>query len=170
MGDNQEFRPERFSRRGEFTAWGLAIISAAIWALLAWREFPVPGVLKFVAGFTLLAGLAISLTNWMDRVTVLRLEPGGVYFSNGLRRVRLRWDEIREIKVFPSNFGDQVRVVGERTFFSFRTYAEARMGTDVRGRMGFAEGEKILAHIRREAGLTKSGEGRGIYSYTRETP
>lgn len=167
MDDIQEYHPECFSRRGEVTAWGLALLAGIAWGFLAWRELPAPGVLKFVAAFTLLAGLAISLTNWMDRVTVLRLEPGGIFYANGLRRVRFSWDEIQEVRVFPSHLGDQVRVTGERTFFTFRTYAEARMGTEVRGKMGFAEGEKILADIRREAGLTRAEHEDAISIFTR---
>src|SRR5512133_1855299 len=116
-----EFRPERFSRRGEITAWGLALLAFLAWGWTMTRGFETPAVLKFVALFCVLAGLAISLSNWSDRRTRLRLEPDGVAFENGLRRVRLAWDEIREMRVFPSNLGDQVRVIGEQTFFMFRT-------------------------------------------------
>ncbi len=163
-----EFQPERFSRRGEATAWGLAVIALAAWAWTAWRGLETPSVLPFVAGFCVLAGLAISLTNWVDRHTRLRIDETGVRFENGLRRVQMGWEEIQEMRVFPSNLGDQVRVMGGNTFFTFRTLGEARMGEQVRGRMGFAEGEHIANHIRQKARLTRVQETRAGYRYSKE--
>lgn len=163
-----EFQPERFSRRGEVTAWGLAALALALWGWTAWRGLPTPVVLVFVAGFCVLAGLAISLTNWVDRRTSLHLDEEGVSFGNGLRHVRLAWEEIREMRVYPSNMGDQVRVIGGNTFFSFRTLGEARLGNQLRGRMGFAEGERIASFIRQKAHLAKVQETGAGYRYSRE--
>ncbi len=163
-----EFQPECFSRRGEVTAWGLALLACLAWGWVSARGFATPTTLKFIAGFCLLAGLAISLTNWMDRRTHLRLDQTGVAFENGLRRVRLAWDDVREMRVFPSNLGDQVRVMGERTFFMFRTLGEAGMGSRPSVRMGFAQGERIAALIRQKAGLTHVRQTGSAYYYLRE--
>ncbi|MFM8321387.1 MAG: hypothetical protein ACKOC5_10765 [Chloroflexota bacterium] len=163
-----EFRPESFSRRGEATAWGMAILAILTWVFLAARGQPVPLAIRFVAGFTLLAGAAISLTNWSDRRTVLRLSESGIAYANGLRSVQLPWEQILQVRVYPSNLGDQVRVVGKQTFFTFRTYGEARLGEQVRGRMGFAAGEQILNQVRRSAGLNHIERSGPAYIYTRD--
>ena len=163
-----EIRAESFSRRGEITAWILAILTLVSCFALRARGFPVPGFFILLTLFLVVAALAISLSNWSDRHTLLRLESGGVRFENGLRRVYLAWDEIQMVQVFPSNLGDRVRVSGAQTFFSFRLLGEVSLRGQVRGRMGFADGERILRHILQATGLKrfeKPGEG---YYYARE--
>jgi hypothetical protein len=168
MDTPAEFRPERFSRRGEATAWGLAILTLVGWIAAAARGQTVPAPYSALTIFLLVAGLAVSLSNWSDRQTVLRLEANGVRFENGLRRVHFTWSEIQKVQVFPSNMGDKVRVSSERTFFAFRLLGEVSLHGQVRGRMGFADGERILRHILQAAGLKRveqPGEG---YYYARE--
>jgi hypothetical protein len=61
-----------------------------------------------------------------------------------------------------------VRISGAQTFFSFRLLGEVSLRGQVRGRMGFADGERILRHILQTTGLKrfeKPGEG---YYYARE--
>ena len=163
-----EIRSESFSRRGEITAWVLAILTLVSWFALRVRGYPVPGFFIILTLFLVVAALAISLSNWSDRHTLLRLEAGGVRFENGLRRVYLAWDEIQMVQVFPSNLGDRVRVSGTQTFFSFRLLGEVSLRGQVRGRIGFADGEHILRHILQATGLKRfenNGEG---YYYARE--
>jgi hypothetical protein len=168
-----EFTPELLSRRGEFIAWTLSIILLATWALLrllgqnVFFGLPVLGILM------LLAACGISLGNWMDHKTKLSLDADGVHFENGLRKSNLRWDEIYEVYVSPSGWGDKVRVIGEKAHFSFRTLGEVKLQDEVKGRMGFAEGTYILNQIieksRLERADTKDSEqsASGIY-YTRK--
>ena len=163
-----EIRSESFSRRGEITAWVLASLTLVSWFALRVRGFPVSPFFIGLTLFLLVAALAISLSNWSDRHTLLRLEAGGVRFENGLRRVYLAWDEIQKVQIFPSNLGDRVRVSGSQSFFSFRLLGEVSLRGQVRGRMGFADGERILRHILQATGLKrfeKPGEG---YYYARE--
>jgi len=163
-----EIRPETFSRRGEITAWVLAILALVSWFALQVRGYPVPVFFIILTLFLLVASLAISLSNWSDRHTLLRLEADGIHFENGLRRVYLAWNEIQKVQIFPSNLGDRVRISGTQTFFSFRLLGEVSLRGQVRGRMGFADGERILRHILQTTGLKrfeKPGEG---YYYARE--
>jgi len=163
-----EIRPENFSRRGEITAWVLAILTLASWFALRARNYPVPVFFIILTLFLILAALAISLSNWSDRHTLLRLEADGMRFENGLRRVYLTWNEIHKVQIFPSRLGDRVRVSGAKTFFSFRLLGEVSFRGQVRGRMGFADGERILRYILGATGLKrfdKPGEG---YYYARE--
>jgi hypothetical protein len=168
MDTPAEFRTERFSRRGEITAWGLGILSLLGWISLLTRGLPVPFLYALLTIFLLVSGLAVSVSNWSDRHTLIRLEAGGVHFENGLRRVHLAWEEIQKVMIFPSNLGKQVRVSSERTFFTFRLFSEVALRGQVRGRVGFADGELILNHILEKAKLNKIEQpGKGYY-YARE--
>jgi len=148
-----EYRPELLSRRGEYVAWGTALLAIAAWLILYVTNTPVFGGLRLLAVLLVLSGMAISLGNWMDRRTLLRLEPDGVWFENGLRQVRLHWNKIRQVQVIPSNWGKKVHVIGEKTHFDFRTLGEVTYQGEVKGRLGFAQGEEILRHILENARL-----------------
>jgi hypothetical protein len=168
-GLNQsEYHPELISRRGELIAWTTAFMALAAWGILLLVGAPVHPALKFLATFLLLSALAISLGNWMDRHTLLRIEADGIRFENGLRRAHLQWDEIQQVQVFPSNWGKKVRILGGQVHFDFRTLGEVTIQGDVKGRMGFADGEAILKKILQEAGLKKvERPGSGEY-YARQ--
>jgi len=142
-----EYRPELLSRRGEYIAWGTALAVIVAWVILYLTRTPVFSGLRFLAILLALSGVAISLGNWMDRRTILRIEPDGVWFDNGLRQVSLYWSEIRQVQVYPSAWGKKVRVTGEKTHFDFRTLGEVILKGEVKGRMGFEKGEEILRHI-----------------------
>ena len=151
----QEFRPEPLSRKGEVTAWVLALLVGSAWLVLFLTRNPVFAGLPILEGFLLLAGLGISLSNWMDRHTILRLLPSGVIFDNGLRHAELNWNQIRQVQVFPSNWGKKVRVIGENSHFDFRTLGEVKVHGNVKGRMGFAHGQMILKRIIEAADLKR---------------
>ncbi len=102
---------------------------------------PILGILL------LLAGLSISLGNWMDRHTIIRIENGGITFSNGLRYVHFGWDQIKRVDVFPSNWGKKVQVLGNEAHFEFRTLGEVQAYGKTIGNVGFENGELILKHI-----------------------
>ena len=142
-----EYRPELLSRRGEYVAWGIALIAISAWLILHLTNTLVFGSLTFLAVLLALSGVAISLGNWMDRRTVLRLDPEGVWFDNGLRQVLMHWSEIRQVQVSPSAWGKKVHVIGEKSHFGFRMLGEVMLQGEVKGRMGFEKGEEILGHI-----------------------
>ncbi len=143
----KEYRPELLSRRGELIAWGSTLILGIGGLVLRLGGQPVPGVVFFLGVFLLLAALSISLGNWMDRHTLIRLDGKGIEFSNGLRHVYLPWQEIRQVYVLPSRWGDKVQVFGARAYFHFRTLGEVKVQGEVKGRMGFEKGEEILGAI-----------------------
>jgi len=163
-----EFRPERFSRRGEITAWGLAILSLLGWIGFSMRGIPIPLFFSALTIFIVIAALATSLSNWSDSHTLLRLEDTGVDFENGLRRVYLTWGEIQKVQIFASHMGDQVRVSGAQTFFIFRLLGEVSLRGQVRGRVGFGEGERILNYILQETNLKRVELPDNQYYYVRE--
>ncbi len=111
----------------------------------------LPGVIVF---FFLFSAASISLSNWMDRHSILRLDIEGIAFKNGLRNVYMRWGQIQSIHVRPVQWGaKKVQVVGEHTHFAFRTLGEVEYKGEIAGRTGFTQGDKILRVILRASGL-----------------
>lgn len=167
------YRPELIPRRGEMIAWASAGLVCLGWLVLLLTGKPVPGSLGFLAVFLILAGASISLGNWMDRQTVLTLDSEGVSFKNGLRNVRLTWEEINRVEIYPSNWGARARVIGKHAHFAFRKLGVVNVGGEEKGRIGFGEGEEIVSRIVRSAGLrevTGSQSGpRGARYYARES-
>ena len=164
LEDQSVFHPELLSRRGELIAWGTSTFVFLGWLILSLNGRQVPFAVPFLGIILVLAALAISLGNWMDRKTELRLDAGGVIYKNGLRYAALKWDEIFEIKVFPSKWGKKVHVLGATVHFNFRTLGEVKVQDEVKGRMGFAEGDKILSVMLEQTNLKEiAGPGPGRY-------
>jgi hypothetical protein len=160
------YKPELQPRRSEFVAWGLALSS-----LLGLLFLNLGGIIFFWAivfvGFLFFAGLSISLGNWMDRRTQIKIDDTGVAFQNGLRNVELTWLSVSEVTTSPSRWGEKVQVVGQKQHFEFNTLGEVTFQQQVQGRVGFQQGKEIRDEIIQKSGLTsvvKKGES---YSYSR---
>lgn len=164
----KEYRPELLSRRGEYTAWAATLVSAAGLAVFAITGREPPRTAVILCIFLLFVSLGISLSNWMDRRTVLKLGEQGVAFYNGLRSAEISWERIRRVEVFPSSWGRKVRVIGDEAHFDFRTLGEVRLRKGETGRLGFAKGEEILKRILHEADLKQVETTGGSYYYARE--
>lgn len=154
----REYRPDRLSRRGEITAWILAAVVGAAWLALSLRGSQISTAIPLLEAFLLLAALSISLGNWMDRRTLLRVDDSGVAFTNGLRNVSLTWPEVYQVRVQPGGWGKRVQVLGQsgqgkQTYFGFRTSGVVRVQGEEKGRMGFEAGDEILRTIIERSGL-----------------
>lgn len=112
--------------------------------------------------------MSISLGNWMDRRTVIHIDQKGIRFKNGVRNVELAWREVKEVRVLPTRWGKKVQVFGERAFFEFRTLGEVMIGGELKGRMGFIEGEEIMQEIINNSKLHVIKESGENYYYARE--
>ena len=165
-GNSREFRPELLSRRGEWTAWVLALAaSAGMWFLK--QDGYIPAWAWIFWAFLIFSSVSISLGNWLDRTTFIRIEEDGVRYKNGLRRVWLRWSEVQKVAVLPARWGKSVQVVGEKSHFWFKTSGEVRFQGEVRGRTGFPEGQAILDFILKKTGLVLVEESNNAYYYAR---
>lgn len=168
-----EYRPVLLPRRGELIAWTLALLVGAAWLFLEFTGRATFLAMPILMIFLLFSAASISLGNWMDRRSVLRLDDTGLSFQNGIRDVHLRWDEIQEVRAWPAQWGKKVEVIGEktngsRTHFGFRTLGEVRVKGELKGRMGFEKGDEMLREIIQQSGLEVAkhpGEG---YYYTRK--
>ena len=166
MHENKTYQPELLSRQGEITAWALAAATALGLVFLSERA-GLPGWAWFFFGLLLFSALSISLGNWMDRKTVIRLDQAGVVFENGLRHVHLAWDAVREVRTSPARWGTSVQVIGSQAHFAFTTLGEMRFQGQVRGRTGFVAGKEIMDEIIRSAGLTRTSNDGQFLIYTR---
>jgi hypothetical protein len=162
------YHPELLSRRGEYVAGGLALLTFTAWFALHLMGVPANAGLRFLVLLLVSSAIAISLGNWIDRRTLLRIEPDGIGFDNGLRRVFLPWNEIHQVQVFPSTWGKKVNVIGDRGHFNFRTLGEVTLQGKIKGRLGFEKGDEILAHILDNTRLKRSTGPENIDYYARE--
>jgi len=163
-----EHRSELTTRRGELFAWLSALLALAGWLILDLTGRRVlPGV-PFLTVFLWLAALTISLGNWMDRRSRIRIQPGGIVFDNGLRHAELGWGEISQVQVFDSQWGRKVRVLGQKAHFDFRTLGEVKVQGEVKGRLGFADGEAILGLILEQGKLIEVEHTGNGYYYARQ--
>lgn len=163
-----EFHPEKLSRRGELVAWISTLITVVGWVILSTLNYPVFIGLKVLCILLGFAALSISLGNWMDRRTILKLTQDGVHFENGLRKATLNWNEIESVEVVPSTWGKKVSVFGQKSHFDFRTLGEVKVQEEVKGLLGFEKGDEILKHILNMAQLKqKSSPKEGYYYYSK---
>ena len=88
-------------------------------------------------------------------------------FRNGLRNVQLSWDDIQQVEVLGSSWGRKVRVYGNSGHFDFRTLGEFKMSGEVKGRLGFVDGERILQQILARAGLQEVEHTNNSYYYAK---
>lgn len=162
----REFRPELMSRKGEWLAWlaGLGLILGLFLGSDSWG--PLPAVYWIFAGFIVFSAMSISLGNWMDRRSVIRMDAEGITFENGLRSVRLTWPEVQNVAVVPTRFGRRVQVQSAQSHFTFKTLGESALGGQLL-RTGFASGQEILDAVLRECNLQVKAEKDGMVYYAR---
>jgi len=168
-----EFRPKLIPRRGELIAWLSSLIVGLGWVILAIFGQSVSWLIPIVFILLSLIAASISLGNWVDRKTCLSLEPTGIEYHNGLRSVRLNWTEIKEVRVFPAQWGRKVQVIGEKAYFGFSTLGEVRIDNRLIGQTGFVDGEMILERIIENAHLnqiqpSQAGLPENSYYYSRK--
>ncbi|MGW8143595.1 MAG: hypothetical protein ACWGN2_04325 [Anaerolineales bacterium] len=173
ISEEQVFRPELASRRGELIAWSSAVLVNGTWIVLLLLGQSLSFWLLILGIPLLLISFGISLANWMDRHTLLKLNPQGITYSNGLRNVKLGWLEIQEVRVLPAQWGRKVQVFGEQAYFGFQTLGEVEANGKLLGRTGFIEGEQVLEKILEEAALRETkqvniGNHQEGYYYSRE--
>ena len=75
MSENKTYKPELLSRQAEITAWALSVAAALGLYLLSLRAIP-PFWAWFLFAILVFSAASMSLGNWMDRKTFIRLEDG----------------------------------------------------------------------------------------------
>lgn len=103
----------------------------------------------------------------MDRKTFIFLNNNGLKFQDGLRNIELDWDEIGKVEIFPSQWGKKVAVCGKSRRFNFRTLGVVELRGEIKGRIGFVEGDSILKTILERSQLSSVHKLANSYYYTR---
>jgi hypothetical protein len=171
----REFHPELISRRGERNAWGLAVFTLTAWLALGDQMHALRVWILLLGLVLLISAVAISFSNWIDRKTVLKLQPKAICFRNGLRQVILPWNEIEKLRVTTDRFGRRVFLTGMETYasspleqrFNFRLLSQVKWQGQVREKLGFAQGEEILREILDASGLHVEREDESGRYYAR---
>jgi len=166
---NKALRPASLSRQGEFVAWTMTLLVIITWIFLSIRGYNIHLLIIVLGVFIFLSALALSLGNWVDRRTVIRITDEGIHFENGLRCVNFHWEQINQVEVYPSRMGKKVHVRSNRTHFDFRTSAEIKSRGNVKGYLGFREGDGILAHILEKAHFEFREQSGSGYCYKRKS-
>lgn len=164
----REYTPELLSRRGEVTAWSLACAALLAWIILWIGDYYIFPILPVIAIVLVLAAGSISLGNWMDRHTFIRISDSQIEYSNGIRHTILAWENIQRIEVNTHQWGNKIHVIGPDSHFSFRNLGEVSVGGEVKGRMGFAQGDFILDRILEKTGMGEITYNQEYYYYTRK--
>jgi len=163
----KEYRPLLIPRRGEIIAWLLTLLVGAVSLVFILTGQRTPVFLWILGLLLLSSALLISLSNWVDRHTIIRIHPDGVEFQNGLRKVSLAWEQIQEIRIQNSEWGKRVQVYGDQAHFVFRTLGEVRLRGKLQGKMGFENGEDILRQLVANSGLRIADQSGDDYYYAR---
>ena len=154
METDQIFQPTTIPRQGERNAWILTGFALIVELLLFWRFSSLPGWATLLTFFLLFSAVLISLSNWVDRKTILILKPSAVEFRNGLRNVTMQWDQVEMVSVVADRWGQRVHIAGTKGNFNFRMLSEVEIQGKVGGKMGFPKGEMILKEIIQASGLS----------------
>lgn len=163
----KEYRPLLIPRRGEIIAWLLTLLVGAVSLVFILTGQRAPVFLWILALLLLLSAVLISLSNWVDRHTIIRIHTDSVDFRNGLRKVSLTWDQIQEIRIQSSEWGKRVQVYGDQAHFVFRTLGEVRLRGKLQGKMGFERGEDILRQLVENSQLRIADQSGDDYYYAR---
>jgi len=148
--------------------WILAAAANVAWLILSLGGYYVFPVLPVLAVLLVLAAMGISLGNWMDRHSLIRIDSNGIRYENGLRRTHFEWNEIKRVEVYGHKWGDKVRVLGEKSRFDFRTLGEVKVRGESKGKMGFVGGDFILQTILSETSMKEIEHDEDGYYYARE--
>lgn len=143
----REYRPTLISRRGELIAWISFLLVGVTWVILIIVGQRYCLAVPVLAIILLLASLSISLGNWMDRHTVLCISEESVSYRNGIRNLEISWKKIQEVQVLPAQWGKKVHVLADQAHFHYQMLGEVKVHGEVKGRVGFAEGDLILDEI-----------------------
>lgn len=164
----QTYKPIQNSRRPELLAW---FFSFCIIFILIFSPqtglFRIGGVI--LATFFLLSAVTISLGNWQNRNSVLKLSKDKIWYFNGVKELSFTWDEIQRVEVFRGRFNDKINLVSESGSISFDIIGLEQFNQDKTPYYGFREGAEILNFILKQTNLNEQKQdGSGYYYYQKD--
>ena len=101
----------------------------------------------------LLAALASSFSNWLERNTKITVSESGLVYQTPLRRLDMMWGEIDSLRLTRRGAGWYVMVVGDQGVFTFQTPTSIKGSFGREAKTGIESGEQLAAMIARQADL-----------------
>jgi len=164
------YRPFAPNRRGERVAWACTGFLGVTVGVILWRGASVSIFALVLLLFFLLASLLISYGNWMDTSLEIFTTAQHVLYRSPLRKAKLAWDVIAEMRVVKVGKGWRVAVIGHEGYFTFRTGCELGDRSGQSMRIGIDGGKRLAAHIYNEAQLSTPVRDGEMWVCRREQP
>ncbi len=149
------YRLITLNRSGERVAWLLVLTLGILDAVLLSRLGSISLTAIIVTILFLLAALASSFSNWLERNTKISLSESDLIHQTPIREVEMMWREIDSLRLTRRGAGWYVIVVGDQKVFTFQTPTTIKgpFGREVR--TGTESGEQLAATIARQANLVE---------------
>ncbi len=141
------------NRSGERVAWLLALTLGVLDAVLFLRLGTLSLTALIFPILFLLAALASSFSNWLERNTKITVSESGLVYQTPLRRLEMMWGEIDSLRLTRRGAGWYVMVVGDQGVFTFQTPTSIKGSFGREAKTGIESGEQLAAMIARQADL-----------------
>jgi len=147
------YRIITLNRSGERVAWLLVLTLGILDAVLLSRVGNISLVALIFTILFLLAALASSFSNWLERNTVITVSESGLVYQTPLRRLEMMWGEIDSLRLTRRGAGWYVMVVGDQGVFTFQTPTSIKGSFGREVKTGIEDGEQLAARITGQADL-----------------
>jgi hypothetical protein len=151
--EKKTYRLITLNRSGEQIAWLLVLILGILDAVLLSRVGTISFVALIFTTLFLLAALASSFSNWLERNTKITVSESGLVYQTPLRKLEMMWREIDSIMLTRRGAGWYVMVVGDQGVFTFQTPTSIKGPFGREAKTGIESGEQLAAMIAGEADL-----------------
>ena len=149
----KSYRLITLNRSGERIAWLLVLTLGILDAVLLARLGTISLVALIFTTLVLLAALASSFSNWMERNTKITVSESGLVYQTPLRRLEMMWGEIDSLRLTRRGAGWYVMVVGDQSVFTFQTPTSIRGPFGREEKTGIESGDQLAAMITGQADL-----------------
>lgn len=147
------YRLITLNRSGERVAWLLVLILGILDAVLLSRVGTISFVALLFTTLFLLAALASSFSNWLERNTKITVSESGLVYQTPLRRLEMMWGEIDSLRLTRRGAGWYVMVIGDQGVFTFQTPTSIKGSFGREAKTGIESGEQLAAMIAGQADL-----------------
>ena len=151
--EKRTYRLITLNRSGEWIAWLLVLTLGVLDLVLLSRLGSISLTALIFTILFLLAALASSFSNWLDRNTKISVSESDLVHQTPIREVVMMWREIDSLRLTKRGAGWYVIVVGDQRVFTFQTPTTIKGPFGREARTGVESGEQLAAMIARQANL-----------------
>ena len=149
------YRLITLNRSGERVAWLLVLTLVILDAALFSRLGSISWTALIFTIIFLLAALASSFSNWLERNTKISVSESDLVHQTPIRRVEITWREIDSLRLTRRGAGWYGIVVGDQRVITFQTPTTIKGPFGREARTGVESGEQLAAMIARQANLVE---------------